>query len=62
VIDIDESVWPQPFLQFFPCHNPARAFQQNGEDLKRLPAEFQFPVVFAQFSCLKVNFEGSETD
>ena len=60
VIDIDESVRPQPLLQFVPGHNLAGGLQQDGQNLKRLASEFQLQPALAQFSRLKVNFEGGK--
>jgi hypothetical protein len=62
VIDVDERVWPQPFLQFLPGHHLAWPLQQGGEHLKGLAREPQFHSRVAQFSRGKVNFEGSEPD
>jgi hypothetical protein len=60
VIYIDERVRPQPLLQFVPRYHIARALQQDGKNLKGLAGEFQLQPALAQFSRLKVNFEGSK--
>jgi hypothetical protein len=62
VIDIDERVWPQPFLQFLPRHHFAGAFQQDGENLKRLAGELQLYSALVQLSRWKVNFKALEPD
>ena len=62
MIDIDEGLWPKPFLQLFACDYFAGALQQDGENLKRLAAEFKFLPGLSQFSRLKVDFEASELD
>jgi hypothetical protein len=62
VVNVDEGVRPQPFLQFLSGHHFAGVFQQDGQDLKGLARKFQLHAAFAQFSRWKVNFEGSEPD
>ena len=62
VIDVDKRIRPEPLLQFLPRHHFAGAFQQDGENLKRLAGEFQLHSALAHFSRWKVNFKGSEPD
>jgi len=62
VIEIDKRVRPKPLLQSFPSDHLTGSLQQDGENLERLAREFEFHSSLAQFSCPKVNFEGSEPD
>jgi hypothetical protein len=62
VIDVNEGVRPEALLQLFTSENVAGAFKQNGEDLKRLTAKFQFDAGFANFSRNRVNFKDPEAD
>ena len=62
MVDIDKRVWPQPLLQFLPCHHFARMLQEDRQNLKGLASELQFHPALAHFSGWKVNFEGSEPD
>src|SRR6185369_17105808 len=61
-VDVDERVGPKPPLQLLPRHHFAGAFQQDGENLKRLAGESQLHSALAHFSRCKVNFKGSEPD
>jgi hypothetical protein len=62
VVNVDEGIWPEALLQLFTIENVAGAFEQNGEDLKRLTAKFQFYATFANFSRDRVNFKDPEAD
>jgi hypothetical protein len=46
-LDIHKGVRPETLLQLFPADHIARAFQQDGKHLERLPAEFQLHAILA---------------
>ena len=56
MIDVDEGVRPEALLQFLSRHYFAGALQQDGKNLKRLSAEFEFQTGFMPFARLKVSF------
>ena len=56
MIDVNESVWPQPLLHLFP-HDNGSGLLQNRQYLKRLAGQFQPQSPFAQFLRLKANFK-----
>jgi len=60
VVDINECVRPQAFLQFFSGHHLTWVLQQDGEDLKRLTGQLQLYPALTQFTCSKINFESPE--
>ena len=60
MVEIDERVRPELLSQFFPGHHFARMLQQNGQNLKRLAAQFELHASPAQFAGTKVNLEVSE--
>ena len=61
VVDVDEGVWPQPFLQFFARHYVAGLLEQDGQNLDRLAGKLQLLPILAQLARSKVQFERSET-
>ena len=61
MIDVNESVWPQPLLHLFP-HDNGSGLLQNRQYLKRLAGQFQPQSPFAQFLRLKANFKRGKAD
>src|SRR5580704_15675356 len=61
-LDIHKRVRPEALLQLLPRHHLARAFQQDGEHLERLPAELQLHTILAQLARPHVCFERAEAN
>ena len=59
-LDIDKRVRPETLLQLLPRDHLARALQQDGEHLERLPAELQLHAILAQLARLHVCFKCAE--
>jgi hypothetical protein len=61
VLNIDEGVWPQSLLQFFPAHDFAGVLQQDCKDLKRLARQSYLRSTLAQLPGSKIHFERSKS-
>jgi hypothetical protein len=63
MVEVDESIGrPEPLLHLLAGHQLTRPLQQQGQHLKRLPAQLEFPPVLAQFARAKVNFINPEAN
>src|SRR5207253_4062829 len=63
LLKINKGIFRPDFLaQLFPSHQLARAFQQQGTDLKRLALQGHLDPILVQFPGLKVRFKDSETN
>jgi hypothetical protein len=63
MIEVDESVRrPELAAQFLSGDDFSRLLKQRHQQLKRLFLELYLLSPLAQFPCLKIHFEGTETD
>jgi hypothetical protein len=58
VLEVDEdALRPEPALQFVPCHDMSRPFEEHAENLERLRLQADAGRTVSQFSGLQIELE-----